>query len=90
MCSSLNAHLYLVNLKPSPACICGHSFEDCMHFFFEFPFYNENREILFNKLENYIVTIESILAGDENLTPNQSIEIFSAVYSFIRSTQRFN
>jgi hypothetical protein len=43
-----------------------------------------------NKLKNYVVTIELILAGDENLTPNQNIEIFSAVYSFIRSTQRFN
>jgi hypothetical protein len=36
------------------------------------------------------VTIELILAGDENLTPNQNIEIFSVVYSFIRSTQRFS
>jgi hypothetical protein len=38
----------------------------------------------------HVFTIELILAGDENLTPNQHIEIFSAVYSFIRSTQRFN
>ena len=30
--------ILLVNLKPSPACICGHGFEDCMHFFFECPF----------------------------------------------------
>ena len=89
MCSSLNADLYLVNLKPSLACICGHGFEDCIHFFVECSFHNENRAILFNKLENYIVTIELILAGDDNLTPNQNIEIFSAVYSFIRSTKRF-
>ena len=68
MCSSLNADLHLVNLKPSPACICGHGFEDCIHFFLECPFYNENRAILFNKLKNYVVTIELILAGDENLT----------------------
>ena len=87
VCSSLIADLHLVNLKPSPACICGHDFEDCIHFFFECPFCNENRAILFNKLENYMVTIELMLAGDENLTPNQNIEIFSAVYSFIRSTQ---
>ena len=79
-----------INLKPSPACICGHGFEDCIHFLLECPFYNENRAILFNKLENYVITIELILAGNENLTPNQNIEIFSAVYSFIRSTQRFN
>ena len=50
----------------------------------------QNRAILFNKLENYVLKIELTLAGDENLTPNQNIEIFSAVYSFIRSTLRFN
>jgi hypothetical protein len=46
--------------------------------------------ILFDKLKDYIVTIELILAGDENLTPNQSIEMFSAVYSFnMRQVQPF-
>jgi hypothetical protein len=35
-------------------------------------------------------TIELIIAGDENLIANQNIEIFSAVYSFIRITHRFN
>ena len=90
MCSSLNADLHLVNLKSNPACICGHGFEDCINFFLECPFYNENRAILFNELKNYVVTIELILAGDENLTPNQNIEILSVVYSFIRNTQRFN
>ena len=76
MCSSLNADLHLVNLKPSPACICGHGFEVCIHFFLECSFYTENRAILLNKLKNYVVTIELILAGDENLTPYQNIEIF--------------
>jgi hypothetical protein len=52
-----------------------------IHFFLECSFYNENRAILLNKLKNYVVTIELILAGDENLTPNQNTEIFSAVYS---------
>jgi hypothetical protein len=55
MCSSLNADLHLVNLKPCPACICGHGFEDCMHLLLECLFYNENRAILFNKLKNYVV-----------------------------------
>ena len=40
------------------------------------------------ELKNYVVTIELILAGDANLTPNQNIEIFSAVYSFIKKTPR--
>ena len=54
MCSSLNADFHLVNLMPSPACICCHGFEDCMHFVFECPFNNENMAALFNKLENYM------------------------------------
>jgi hypothetical protein len=29
---------------------------------------------LLNKLKNYVITIELILAGDENLIPNQNIE----------------
>jgi hypothetical protein len=46
--------------------------------------------IFFNKLKNYVATIELILAGDENVTPNHNIEICSAVYSFIKSSQHFN
>jgi hypothetical protein len=42
MCSSLNADLHLVNLKPSAACICGHGVEYCIHFLFECAFLNEN------------------------------------------------
>jgi len=57
MCSSLNADLHLANSKPSTACICGHGLEDCIYLFFECPFYNENMAILFNKLENFVVTI---------------------------------
>jgi hypothetical protein len=37
-----------INSREGPACICGHGFEDCIHIFFECPFYNKNRAILFN------------------------------------------
>jgi hypothetical protein len=40
------------------------------------------QEMIIAIAKNYVVTIELILAGDENLTPNQNIEIFSAVYSY--------
>jgi len=86
VCSSLHTILHLVNLRLSPACICGHGFEDCIHLFAECPFSNVNMATFFN----YVVTIELILAGDENLTTNHTIEIFSAVYNFIRSSQHFN
>jgi hypothetical protein len=51
-------------IKFSPACICGHGFEDCIHFFLECSFYNENRAILLNKSKNYVVTIELIRKKD--------------------------
>jgi hypothetical protein len=50
----LSASNKRINSREDSACICGHDFEDCIHFFFECPFCNENRAILFNKLENYI------------------------------------
>ena len=59
------------------ACICGHGFEDCIHF--KCPFYNEHWTILLIKLENYVVTIELILAGDANLTANQNSGAIVAV-----------
>jgi hypothetical protein len=90
MCSSLNADLHLVNLTLVLHVSVVMVLKTVYTFFLECPFYNEIMAILYNKLKNYIVTIELILAGDENLTPKQYIDIFSVVYSFIRSTHRFN
>ncbi len=58
MCSSLNSDLHRVNIKPSPACSCGHPVEDSIHYFLECAFHNEAREILFSKLESYTISIE--------------------------------
>jgi glucan phosphoethanolaminetransferase (alkaline phosphatase superfamily) len=38
-CSGLNADLYRVNLKNDPRCVCGHLFEDAIHFFLECPLF---------------------------------------------------
>ena len=48
---------------------------------------------MIKKSDNYVVTIKLILAGDENLTPNQNIEIFSDQISkklYQRPFQLFN
>jgi hypothetical protein len=39
-CSGLNAGLYRVNLKNDTRCVCGHLFEDAIHFFLECPLNN--------------------------------------------------
>jgi hypothetical protein len=47
-CSGLNADLHRVNLKNDPRCVCGHLFEDAIHFFLECPLYQQDRTSLFN------------------------------------------
>jgi hypothetical protein len=39
-CSGLNADLNRVNLKKVPCCVCGHLFEDAIHFFLNVHFSN--------------------------------------------------
>ena len=90
MCSSLNADLHLVNLTLVLHVSVVMVLKTVYTFFLECPFYNEIMAILYNKLKNYIVTIELILAGDENLTPNQNIEIFSDQISKNYTTVQFN
>jgi hypothetical protein len=43
-CSGLNADLYRVNWKNDPRCVCGHLFEDAIHFFLECPLYQHDVE----------------------------------------------
>jgi hypothetical protein len=40
--------LYRVNLKNDPRCVCGHLFEDAIHFFLECPLYQHDRTSMFN------------------------------------------
>jgi hypothetical protein len=89
MCNSLSADLRLVNLDPSLHATVVMVLKTETLFLW-MSFYNKNRAILCSKLENDVLTIELILAGDDNLTPEQNIDIFSAVYFIIRRTQHFN
>ena len=90
MCSSLNADLYRANIKPYASCVCGHAVEDCIHYFLECPVYDEYRQLLFTELRIFNITIELLLAGDENMSYEQNVKIFSAVHSYIKRTNRFN
>ena len=89
MCSSLNADLLRVNLKQNASCNCNHPCEDCIHYFLECPQYNESRLLLFSELRTFNISIDLLLAGNENLTFDQNIMIFSAVHAFLKSTKRF-
>jgi hypothetical protein len=48
---SFFADLYRVNLKNDPHCVCGHLFEDAIHFFLECPLYQHEGETTRGKRE---------------------------------------
>lgn len=87
-CSSLNYHLFLRNISPTPLCDCG-QVESNYHFFFECPFYNAQRHILFNNLQEFDIDLDVLLFGNSDLSDNDNAIIFSNVQSYIANTKRF-
>lgn len=88
--SSLNGHLYRVNIVTSPKCQCGSSIEDTQHYFFNCPRYTDQRNILVTTL-NFLanLNIDILTYGNSELDSNTNIKIKEAVLKYIRDTQRF-
>ena len=90
-CSGLIADVYRVNLKNDPRCVCGHLFEDSIHFFLECPLYQHDRTSLFNYFNNIVpISIEYILFGCNEISEELNTVLFKSVQKFIRQTCRFN
>ena len=80
-CSGLNADLYRVNLKTDPRCVCGHLFEDAIHFFLECPLYQHDRTSLFNCFNNIVpISMEYILFGCNEIREELIIVQISAKF----------
>ena len=63
-CSSLNADLYRVILENDSRCVCGHLFEDAIHFVLECPLNQHDRTSLLNYFNNIVpISIKYILFG---------------------------
>ena len=78
------------HLSPSSMCRCSDESQDAEHFFFRGSNYNYDRVILFQSTRNYHpLNINILLFGDENLTDEDTINIFTAVQFFIKDTRRF-
>ena len=74
----------------SSMCRCSDESEDAEHFFFRCSNYNYDRVTLFQSTRNYHpLNINMLLFGDENLTDEDNINIFTAVQTFIKDTRRF-
>lgn len=91
-CSNLNAHLYQLHVRDNPFCECSTNvIEDSSHFFFDCPFYYNERIELITFVENLIpnVTIECILFGSDELSLEENLEMFKNVEEYISSSGRF-
>ena len=89
----LNYDLFRVNIVDNPACRCGAGREDAIHYFFECPFYNESRELLFNSL-NWLpvgchLDLDLLVSGNSMLTNKQNEMIFNKVFDYIKKSGRF-
>ena len=80
-----------LHLKNDPRCVCGHLFEDAIHFFLECPLYQHDRTSLFNYFNNIVsISIEYILFGCNEISEELNTLLFNSVQKIIRQTCRFN
>jgi len=99
--SDLNSHGFKINLKEDDLCLC-HRSETTSHFFLECFLYQEEREILFAKISEYLPRfktfskskkLEIILSGFNLTNPEpdpRNISIVFAVQNYILKTRRFS
>jgi len=97
----LNSHGFKINLKEDDLCLC-HRSETTSHFFLECFLYQEEREILFAKISEYLPRfktfskskkLEIILSGFNLTNPEpdpRNISIVFAVQNYILKTRRFS
>ena len=88
-CSSLNYDLYRKNVVNNPLCICG-LLEDCAHYFLFCPRYLQHRNVMLQKLEKFNdLSVDFLLNGNDALSYNENVYIFTAVHDYILASKRF-
>ena len=88
-CSALNLTLFQRNLIESPLCQCG-EVESAEHYLMTCNRYTLIRDKLLTDVNRLgVASIKLFLFGDNSLTTEQNKSIFTAVQSFIISSNRF-
>ena len=89
-CSNLKSDLKSLHVIDDATCICGNAVEDCFHFFFECPLYDNQRQKLFADVNNICtVNLDVLLFGENEMDLVTNKQIFESVHEFIKSTGRF-
>ena len=96
--STLHAHLFQLNLTPSPACPCGYKYEDTAHYILWCPQYTVYRANLLSATRLTYKGFDelsdkdklNILLFGNNLSKTQGILIAHHLQTFIAHSRRFN
>ena len=89
-CSKLNDDLCnQLHVIDYANCTCGAAVENAQHYLLDCPNYIAERLDLANGVSNNNMTLQTLLFGNSNLSPEQNKEVFKAVHQFIVITERF-
>ena len=89
-CSKLNYHLFLLHVRASYDCTCGHNREDVNHYLLHCPLYFQSRNVMFHEINSLGVcaTVNILLYGSSDVDICTNYKIFEAVHVYIESTER--
>ena len=90
-CSKLNSHLHMLHVQDSPACPCGHNYEDVNHFLLHCPLYIISRQKMLQSIARYVngnITADILLFGMKEATLQTNSHIFKTVHDFIVESGR--
>lgn len=94
-CSCLKDHLYKMHIIDNPTCLCGMSPETVSHYFFGCNLYQNQRQVLFETIENVLeiekenITLEMLLHGVDNWDIEKNKVLFDSIHNYFKSTHRF-
>jgi len=89
-CSNLHSHLCCnLHVEESASCKCGYADEDCEHYFFCCEAYAAQRLQLFRVIDQAILSIQTILHSDANISLEDNIKILDAIHQYIIDMGRF-
>ena len=91
LCSKLKSHLFLLHVADSPRCHCGFNEEDNNHFLLECPLYEDLRRVMIRDILNVTAEIhcDTLMFGNDTLSYEDNVFIFSALHTYIEATGRF-
>lgn len=90
-CSRLNYHLYLLHVRASFTCPCGHNREDSEHYLLSCPLFHACRVTMLQNIKNIYnskITCDILLYGAKDLDFGGNCKIFDFVHSYIEETGR--